>query len=126
MRVFEVMTGGVLRIDEDETVKEAMRKMHEWRISSLIVGNEGIVTRRDILTKAIAREKNPEETKVGEIMSNPVVTVHPDATVEEMLRLVREKDIGKFPVAHKGKIVGFISSGDVLRAMVLENKKRAL
>jgi len=123
MRVFEVMTRGVLRVDEDETVKEAMRKMHEWRVSTLVSG-DGIVTRRDILMM-IGDGKRPEEVKVGEICK-PAVMIHPDATVEEMLRLVREKDIGKFPVAHKGKIVGFISSGDVLRAMVLENKKRAL
>jgi len=121
MKVREVMTRGIMDIDGDATAEEAMRKMHEWRVSSLL-SDGGIVTWRDILSKVIAQGKNPQDVRVKEIMSNPVVTVHPDATVEDIAKIISNREIGKFPVADDNGIVGFVSSSDVLRAMVLEGR----
>jgi len=120
MKVREVMTRGIMDIDGDASVEEAMSKMHEWRVSSLL-SDGGIVTRRDILAKVIARGRSPDEVRVKEIMSNPVVTVHPDATVEDMAKIISNREIGKFPVVDDG-VVGFISSSDVLKALALEGR----
>jgi len=113
------MTRGTINIGREATVAEAIEKMHDCRISSLLV-DEGIVTRRDVLAKVIAPGRNPAKVKVSEIMSDSLVTVHPDASVEDMAKIIHKREIGKFPVADDNGIVGFVSSGDVLKAVVLE------
>ena len=119
MRIRDVMTRGTINIGREATVLEAIEKMHDCRISSLLV-DEGIVTRRDVLAKVIAPGRNPAEVRVSEIMSDSLVTVHPDASVEDMAKITHKREIGKFPVADDNGIVGFVSSSDVLKAVVLE------
>ncbi|MBU4266954.1 MAG: CBS domain-containing protein [Candidatus Altiarchaeales archaeon] len=120
MRIREVMTRGTINIGGEATVMEAIEKMHDCRVGALVVDNSAIVTRRDVLAKVIAPGRNPAEVKVSEIMSDSLVTVHPDATVEDMAKIIHKREIGKFPVADDNGIVGFVSSGDVLKAVVLE------
>ena len=113
------MTRGTINIGREATVLEAIEKMHDCRISSLLV-DDGIVTRRDVLAKVIAPGRNPAKVKVSEIMSDSLVTVHPDASVGDMAKIIHKREIGKFPVADDNGVVGFVSSGDVLKAVVLE------
>ncbi|RLG54891.1 MAG: signal transduction protein, partial [Thermoproteota archaeon] len=80
----DVMSKPVVTIEEDKTVVEAAKLMGEKRIGSLIVTREGepvgILTERDILTKAIACDLDICKLKVKEIMSSPLIVVKPDIT----------------------------------------------
>ncbi len=121
MKINEIMTSGIISIERDAPVSEAMKKMLDRRVSSLIIekGNGkgyGIITRKDIITKIIAEGKNPKEILVKEFMSEPLHTISPDKDVEETARLMAEMDIRRFPVMQDNKIIGLVSNTDILRA----------
>ncbi|MFH1788498.1 MAG: CBS domain-containing protein [Candidatus Altiarchaeota archaeon] len=83
MKVKEIMTQGVEKIDANKTVADAMKRMMELHITSLIVdkrGDEdsyGIITRKDVIAKVIAEKLEPSKVKIARIMSKPIITVHP-------------------------------------------------
>ena len=118
--VSEVMTAKVQVTEEKVSLLDALKKMKKFRIGSLVVvdGNEaiGIITDADILLKAVAEEKDLKKTKVGNIMSKPLITIPPDATIEEAAELMTEKKIKKLPViSEEGKLVGIITITDLIR-----------
>lgn len=127
MKIREVMTTGVEFINGDASVKDAMKRMLEHRITSLLVEKEdkgdqyGIITRKDILDRVIAREKNPNTIKVRDIMTKPVITVNPETDIIEIAKLMAEKNIRRFPVEENGKLIGLISNSDILRAVTLSD-----
>ena len=121
----EIMTKGVITINRNATVKEALEKMINRRITSLIVEKEdedevyGIVTRKDIINKVVAYEKDPEDVKVSEIMSEPLMTISPGMGVHNIARLMSKTNIRRFPVMSEDKIVGMVSNSDILKAIGL-------
>lgn len=127
MKIREVMTTGVELIEADASVKDSMKRMLEHRITSLIVEKEakedqyGIITRRDIIDKVIAKGKNPKEVSVKEVMTKPIMTLSPDTDLLEVAKLMAQKDVRRFPVEEEGKLVGLISNSDVFRAVTLSN-----
>ncbi len=87
MNANEVMTTGIMTIRRDVSVIEAMKQMVNRRVTSLVVekaderGVYGIVTRKDIVNKAIARGRDIKTTKVSDIMSEPLMTISPEMSV---------------------------------------------
>ena len=126
MNANEIMTRGVMTIKRDAPVMEAMRQMVDRRVTSLIVEKEsergvyGIITRKDIVNKVIAYNKDLETTKVSEIMSEPILTISADLSIDTVARLMAKTDIRRFPVMEDGKLIGLISNSDILKAI---NKK---
>lgn len=78
----------------------------------------GIVSERDYARKVILKGKMSRDTKVSEIMSSPVTAVDLECTTDECMRLVTEKHIRHLPVVDQGELVGVISIGDLVKAIV--------
>jgi CBS domain-containing protein len=114
------MIEGVITIDSDATVMKAVKMMNENEIGCLIVTRRGkavgIVTERDLLTRVIAKSKNPKKTKVREVMTKPLISGQPDMDLEEATKLMFKMKIKKLPVVEsEGKLAGLITLTDVAR-----------
>ena len=101
---------------------EVIRLMAEHHIGSVLVmqGGElvGIATERDYARKVILQGRSSAETPVGSIMSRPVVTVEPADTVATCMALMTERRIRHLPVCDNGRVVGMVSIGDLVKAVI--------
>jgi CBS domain-containing protein len=108
----------VLRIEADASVVEAVKRMVEANVGSLLVteGGEitGIVTERDYLRRVALEGRTDKETAVREIVSSPLVVVTPQTTVDECMALMTDRRIRHVPVVDGGEVVGIVSIGDVV------------
>lgn len=120
---------GVFALDPEDPVLEAIELMAEHHIGAMLVmkGEQlvGIVSERDYARKVVLKGRSSSETPVWQIMSSPVVTVSPDDTVDACMRIVTEKRIRHLPVVEHGKVVGVISIGDLVKA-VIEDQQRTI
>jgi len=93
--------------------------MNKFNISSVIVVQEerpvGIITHKDIMSKIVQPRIPPEAVTAREVMSSPIVTIIEDASIEEAAKLMAKKRIKKLPVVRDDKLVGIITSMDVVR-----------
>lgn len=109
----------VLEIDADASVFEAVQRMVEMNVGSLLVteGGEitGIVTERDYLRRVTLEGCTDHETPVSEIMSSPLIVVTPDTTVDECMALMSDRRIRHVPVVENGGVVGMVSIGDLVK-----------
>lgn len=108
----------VVSIRPDETALAAAKRMNERRIGALVVLDDrgrlaGIVSERDILTRVVAADKRPDQTRVADIMTKTVVTCAPDTRLPELRRVMRERRVRHVPVVEGDRVVGMISIGDV-------------
>lgn len=121
--VESVMKKPVVRIAATATVAEAIHRMHERRISSILVeprtpgGPYGIMTKRDVLSKVVAPGKDPGQLRVADLMSSPVITLPPTTTLRECSALMMEKDIRRVLVAQGTEILGIVSDTDIFAAV---------
>lgn len=110
----------------DNTVYEALELMVEKNIGALLVMEKdefvGIFTERDYARKVILKGKASKETVIREIMTEDVVTVTLDNTIEDCMRLMTNKFIRHLPVVENGKLVGIISIGDVVKYIIEEQR----
>jgi CBS domain-containing protein len=110
----------VLRIDGDSSVLDAVRRMVDFNVGSLLVTDSGrdigIVTERDYLRRVTLEGRDENETPVREIISSPLVVVSPQTTVEECMALMTDHRIRHVPVVgDDGKVVGLVSIGDLVK-----------
>lgn len=122
-----VFTGSdVYVISTDAPVSEAVKWMNTLRIGSLVVVEDdrvvGILTERDILVRIVGAARDPGVTPVSEIMSERVVTIAPDASIEEAVDLMRSESCRHLPVVADGRLRGLISLSDVTRLLVEERE----
>ncbi len=132
--VRDFMSTNVKTVRTDATVKEAVSKMNKFRISSIIVmqGKRpvGIITERDILERIVEPCMESTAITAKEIMSTPVIFTSPDVDIEDAARLMTAKKIKKLAVIENGKLVGIVSSMDLMSASpkllnLLEELRRA-
>jgi CBS domain-containing protein len=113
---------GVYSVGPADTVYDALRLMADRNIGAVIVQSEqrveGIFSERDYARKVILLGKTSKQTLVSEIMTSHVVCVGPDWTVDQCMALMTEKRIRHLPVMEQDRLVGVISIGDVVRAVV--------
>jgi len=112
-------------ISPDVTVFDAISKMAELGIGSLLVvegahGVRGIITERDYLTKVALAGRASKTTAVQEIMSSPVATVPPKASLDECLALMTAGRHRHIPVVDDGLLVGLVSVGDIVKYRLVE------
>lgn len=118
--VREVMTTNVKTVRPFSTVKDVVQKMNKFGIGSVVVVEEdrpvGIITERDIMRSIAEQFFDPSVVKVKDIMSTQLVTISGDVSVEEAARLMASRKIKKLPVVEDEKLVGIVTSMDVMRA----------
>jgi len=121
VKVREIMRSPVYVIEEDKTIDEAAKMMAQHEVGSLIVVDKenkpvGIVTERDLVRRVMVKNLLPSEVKVKQVMSKPLITIPPDITVNEAARQMGKAGVKKLVVIDKGKLVGIISSREVIYA----------
>jgi CBS domain-containing protein len=113
----------IYSLGPDEPVYEAIRMMAERQVGALLVMDGesllGIVSERDYARKVILMGRSSKETPVSAIMTPmPLVTVGPDSRVRECMRLMNSHRIRHLPVLDAGRVVGMLSIGDLVRAII--------
>jgi signal-transduction protein with cAMP-binding, CBS, and nucleotidyltransferase domain len=118
-KILEAKTHELLTIDAGVPVIEAVRRMVEANVGSLLVTEDGeivgIVTERDYLRRVALEGRDENAAAVREIMSSPLVVVGCETTVEECMALMTERRIRHLPVVEDGTIVGLVSIGDLVK-----------
>ena len=89
-----------------------------WREPELV----GIVSERDYARKVILKGRSSEDTRVADIMTAHVLYVHPDETVDDCMALMTEKRIRHLPIVEKEQVIGVLSLGDLVKAVIAEQK----
>jgi signal-transduction protein with cAMP-binding, CBS, and nucleotidyltransferase domain len=124
--------GSWLWCTTEDTVYDAVKSMTQHNVGALVVvkpGQDksiaGIVTERDYLRKIIVQGRSSKSTKVGDIMTeeNKLITVKPDTKVLQAMQLMTEKRIRHIPVIDGTGMVGMVSIGDIVRAVVNEHQE---
>jgi len=116
----------VVSIAPDATVYEALLLMAEHDIGSLVVLDgerlAGIFSERDYAREVALLGKSSKETRVREIMTHKVLCVRPEQTIDECMGIMTQKRIRHLPVLDHKKVVGVISIGDVVKAVISEQQ----
>ena len=106
----------------DQPVLDAIRMMADKYVGALLVmdGDQlvGIVSERDYARKVILKGRSSADTPVREIMTAAVLTVAPGDSVNHCMKLVTEKRVRHLPVMDGGKVVGVLSIGDLVKAVI--------
>jgi len=114
------MRRNVKTVRTDDSVHAAVLKMNKFQIGSVIVTNNGravgIITERNILERIVEPRLDPGTIWAKDIMSSPLVTVGPNDAIEEAAKIMAQKRIKKLPVVEGDKIVGVVSTSDIVRA----------
>ena len=116
--VREVMTTNVVYLPSETTLAEAARTMREQDIGDVVVADgttpAGLVTDRDIVVRAVAERCDPSSTTIGEIMTQDLVKVRPDDTVQSAALLMRDHAVRRVLVYDDDQgLVGIVSIGDL-------------
>jgi CBS domain-containing protein len=114
----------VFSIAPDATVLAAIELMAEKNIGALLVMEGaklvGIFTERDYSRKIILAGKSSDKTLVKEIMTQQVLVIQPDTTIEECMALMIENSVPYLPVIEDGRVIGVISVGNVVKTIISE------
>ena len=119
MLVEEVMTRKVVSINCNKTVYDACKIFSKRHVGSLVVMDKeiivGIFTERDTIERVIVENKDPKKTKVRDIMTPNIKTVHALAPLEKAAKIMKDNKIKKLPVILNNEIVGIITETDLTR-----------
>jgi CBS domain-containing protein len=111
--------GAVWSVPTNTTVYAAIEMMAEKEVGALLVVDDGhlhgIITERDYARKVVLMGRSSKETPVSEILSEPLITIAPDCSVDEAMRLITTHRIRHLPVTQDGRLVGLISIGDLVQ-----------
>ena len=117
----------IVSIAGNASVLDAIKTMAERSIGSLLVMEDGelkgIVTERDYARKVIIKGRSSKSTQVQEIMTTDVCTATPDQTVNDCMTTMTEERIRHLPVIEDGKVVGLISIGDLVQAIISDQQE---
>ncbi len=117
----------VFAVGSDAAVIDAIRLMADKSIGAVLVmqGQRlvGIVSERDYARKVVLRDRASSSTRVAEIMTTEVVTVDPGDSLEHCMQLMTERRFRHLPVVEAGAVKGVISIGDLVKAVIADQRK---
>jgi CBS domain-containing protein len=117
----------IISIAEEASVLDAIKLMAERSIGSLLVMRDGelkgIVTERDYARKVIVKGRSSKSTQVKEIMTAKVRTAKTNQTVNECMTVMTERRIRHLPVVEDGEVLGLISIGDLVQAIIADQQE---
>ena len=115
-KVRDVMTPGPIGVDYHQSIGTAARTMRDWGVGAVLVVSDqalyGLVTDRDLVIRAVAESKGPDEP-VGPLSSRDLVGVHADDDTAVAVALMREHAVRRLPVIEDGQVAGIVSLGDL-------------
>lgn len=117
----------IIAISPDSSVFEAIKIMADKSVGSLVVMEDeklaGIVTERDYARKVIVKGRSSKSTRVAEIMTADVVTTSSAETVDKCMAVMTELRIRHLPVLEDNRVIGMISIGDLVQAIIADQKE---
>jgi CBS domain-containing protein len=120
MIIRDIMVRNIKTVKPDDTVHLAVQKMNKFDIGSVIVVSSGrpigIITETNIMRRIVEPRMDPATVWVKDIMSSPLSTIDENAAVEEAAKIMAERRINRLPVTKGDKLVGLISSSDIVKA----------
>ncbi|MEM3361728.1 MAG: CBS domain-containing protein [Candidatus Anstonellaceae archaeon] len=119
LKVGDYMTKGVITLDHSKTVFEAAKLLTSKKIGCIVVTEKGdavgILTERDIVSKIVAKGKDPKKVKLYEVMSKPLKAIYENQTIQDAALAMKENNIKRLAVLDKkNKLVGIITQGDLI------------
>ena len=125
-QLLDVKGRDVLSIGPDDTVFDAIKKMADNNVGSLVVLDDehlvGIITERHYARNVFLKGRSSPKTTVRDIMSTRVVCARPEQSVEESMAVMTEKAVRHLPVLEHKRVIGIISIGDLVKS-IIENQK---
>jgi CBS domain-containing protein len=116
----------VSSIDSDESVLEAIRLLAEKEIGALLVTDKGrpvgLFSERDYARKVALKGRSSQNTLVKEIMETRVPAAHPEQDIEECMAIMTDKRVRHLPVTNLGEVVGIVSIGDLIKAIIADQQ----
>jgi CBS domain-containing protein len=116
----------VLSVDIDDTVLAAISLMAQVNIGAVLVQKDdtisGIFTERDYLQKIALKSRSSEETKVGDVMTTPVISADPNDSIQQCMETMTTCHCRHLPVVEEGKLLGIVSIGDLVKKMLDEKQ----
>ncbi len=126
-QLLESKDPGIVTIAASASVLDAIKLMADKAIGSLLVmdGDDliGIVTERDYARKVIIKGRSSESTEVGEIMTKDVITASTNQTVAHCMSVMSDRRIRHLPVVEEDKVVGILSIGDLVQAIIADQQE---
>jgi CBS domain-containing protein len=117
----------IFSVAPHDSVLRAIEIMATRHVGALLVMNEGtllgIISERDYARKVILKNRSSHDTPVNDIMSSPAVSVTPDDTVHHCMQLMTEGRFRHLPVVKAGRVVGMLSIGDLVKAVIEEQSQ---
>lgn len=120
MKIRDVMTDHVIKVAPEETVEVAARTLAQHNIGILPVCDHrdklcGLVTDRDLITRCVAANRSPADTKVSDVMTMQLTTAAPDMETHVAAGIMGRVQVRRLPVVENGRICGMVSLGDLAR-----------
>jgi len=122
MLVKDIMSSPVITTDEKAPTNKIAKLMTENKFGCVIVANKdgkplGIITEKDLVVRVLAKNLKPEIVKAKDVMTAPLATIDPDASISDAARRMSRLDIRRLGVLYKGDLIGLVSSKDILGVM---------
>lgn len=117
-QIREVMNPDPTTLSADASVADAARCMRDHDVGDVLVELDGqlrgIVTERDIVVHSVAEDRDLSQVRLGEVCTGEIITLDPETSVEEAVRLMRERALRRLPVCQDGRVVGVVAIGDLI------------
>lgn len=126
-RVKDIMSRKIICLDKKCTITDVAKLMDENGIGSVLVTENGkaagIITERDVITKCVAKGRDPSKTSLEVIMTTPLVSIDQDCMLDDAARLMVSKMIRRLPIIENGNIVGMVTASDLIRNIASKGRK---
>ena len=124
--ILQTKNNNIISITPQTVVFEALEIMVKNNVSALLVMDKkslvGIFTERDYARKVVLKGKTSKSTLIAEIMTEDPITVTPDNSIEDCMRVMTDRFIRHLPVVEDGTVVGIVSIGDLVKFIIEEQK----
>lgn len=125
MGLLRITRTPLVTVSARASVMDAVRTMHEEHIGAIAVVDDdrlaGIFSERDLMNRVVLERKDPEQTRVGDVMTSPVITIPRSLTADDALKLMDERQIRHLPVVNiDGRLLGMLSVRSLLHEKVQE------
>jgi CBS domain-containing protein len=125
-QLLKVKGGQIFSLAPTDSVLKAIEMMADRHVGALLVMQQGslvgIISERDYARKVILKHRSSSDTSVGDIMTSSPVTVSPEDTIRRCMELMTEGRFRHLPVAQAGKVIGMLSIGDLVKAVIEEQR----